>query len=201
MLKNSSKRLLLLNRYYRISRFYSFLKATAIRGGIVIIGFVLLLVGLELFVLDINSMLSNLVELYSPPIVFLFFLSSETFLGLVPPEIFLAWSAKSASPWLFLFILATLSYLGGIISYFVGKSLFLIPTIKNYIENKIANHIVNLRKWGAMFIVLGAISPVPHSIVSLASGLINFNFKHYLLWALFRFLRFVVYGLIIFKIF
>ena len=197
---NLTKRLGLLNRYYKITNFYSFLKDTAFKGGIVIVIFVILLMGLELYVVDINSLLNDLVAAYSPPFVFSFFLVSETILGIIPPEIFIGWASKSASPWLFVFVLATISYIGGIISYFIGNLLFLIPAVKNHIENKIAKHIVNLRKWGGLFVVLGAISPVPHSIVSLASGLIKYNFKQYLFWSLFRYVRFAIYALIIFQV-
>jgi membrane protein DedA with SNARE-associated domain len=77
----------------------------------------------------------------------------------------------------------------------------MVPAIKNYIEIKAAKHIANLRKWGGLFVVIGALLPVPHSIVSLVGGLINYNFKRYLLWALFRYARFAVYALVIFKIF
>lgn len=156
----------LLNRYYQITKFYSFLKNTAFRGGIVVIIFVLLLVVLELFVLDFNSLLNHLIANYSPEYIFSFFLVCETILGIIPPEAFIAWASKSTSPWLFLFILASISYL-------IGNRLFLIPSIKNYIENKIAKHIINLKKWGGLFVFLGATSPIPHSIVSLASGLIK----------------------------
>jgi len=193
--------MLLLNRYYQITKFYSFLKNTAFKGGAVVIVFALLLVGLELFVLDFNSLLNHLVATYSSTFIFSFFLASETILGIIPPEVFIAWSSKSANPWLFLFVLATISYVGGIISYFIGNRLFLIPSIKNHIENKIEKHIVNLRKWGGLFVLLGAISPIPHSIVSLSSGLIKYNFKHYLMWSLFRYARFLFYAMIIFKVF
>ena len=142
-----------------------------------------------------------MVNTYSPKIIYSVFLLSETFLGLVPPEMFIAWASKLEIPWGALFILATLSYLGGIISYFLGTRLFLIPSVKNHIENKIQKHIVNLRKWGGIFVFLGAVSPVPHSIVSLASGLIKYNFKSYLLWSLFRYMRFIIYALVIFGIF
>ncbi len=199
--KDSIKRMTLLNRYYKMTKFYSFLKDTAIKGGVVIVFFVAVLVALEYFFLDFNSLLNNLVATYSAQIVFSFFLLSETVLGLVPPEIFIAWASKSATPWLFLFILATLSYVGGIIAYFIGNRLFLIPAVKNHIENKIALHITNLRRWGGLFIFIGAMLPLPHSIVSLACGLIKYNFKHYLLWALFRYVRFVIYAFVIFQIF
>lgn len=131
----------------------------------------------------------------------MFFLVSETVLGLIPPDFFIAWASKSANPWLFLLILATISYAGGIISYMIGNRLILIPKIKSHIENKIEKHIFNLRKWGGLLVFLGAISPIPHSIVSLASGLIKYNFKYYLIWSLFRYARFLIYALVIFRVF
>lgn len=151
--------------------------------------------------MDFNYLLNQMVVTYPSKFIFSFFLASETILGIIPPEVFIAWASRSANPWLFLFALATISYVGGIISYFIGNRLFLIPRIKNNIENKIEKHIVNLRKWGGFFVLLGAISPIPHSIVSLASGLIKYSFKHYLLWSLFRYARFVIYALVIFKVF
>jgi len=97
--------------------------------------------------------------------------------------------------------LASLSYFGGIVAYLAGNRLFLIPSVKNHIEIKIARHIVNLRKWGGLFVFIGAMLPLPHSIVGLACGLIKYKLKSYLLWALFRFVRFGIYGLILFHIF
>lgn len=195
------KRWSVMNRYYKITQFYSFLKDTAFKGGIAIVVFVTIIVVLEYFVFDFNALLNTLVDTYSPKLIFSFFLLSETVLGLVPPELFIAWASKSATPWMFLFTLATMSYLGGIIAYFIGNRLFLIPAVKNHIENKIALHIRNLRKWGGFFVFIGAMLPLPHSIVSLACGLIKYNFKQYLLWALFRYLRFVIYAFVIFQIF
>ena len=199
--RNSAKRLELINRYYKITKFYPFLKDVALKGSIAAIAFVLVVVGLELFVLDINTFLNNLVATYSPQFIFSFFLISETVLGLIPPEVFIAWASKSVTPWLFLLLLATMSYIGGIISYIIGNRMFLIPSVKNHLENKIARHISNLRKWGGFFVFVGAMLPIPHSVVSLASGLIKYNFKHYLLWALFRYVRFAIYAAVIFQIF
>ncbi len=198
---SSVKKLSLINRYYKITKFYSFLKETSIKGGIAILIFVGLFLTLEYFFLDFDSLLDNIVTTYSTQAILLVFLISETVFGLIPPEIFIAWSSKTVSPWFFLFALATMSYLGGIIAYFIGNRLFLIPAVKNHIKNKIKKHIVNLRKWGGLFVFIGAMLPIPHSIVSLACGLIKYNFKHYLLWALFRYVRFALYAIVIFQIF
>ena len=108
---------------------------------------------------------------------------------------------KINSPLGILFILASHSYFGGILAYFIGKRVALFPIVKNYLEVKIKKHLSNLRKWGGFFVFVGATLPIPHSLVSMACGIINYNFGHYLLWALFRYLRFVLYALVIFQLF
>ena len=200
ILKNNLRRWSLAHRYYKITRFYSFLKNTAYQAFFMIVIFVLLLMAVNYFITDINLLLNNIFETYSPKVIVLSFFISESILGLIPPEIFILWSSKSDSPILFLFAIASASYLGGIVSYFIGMRISLMPAVRKHIERKIKQHIINLRKWGGVFIVLGAISPIPHSIVSIGAGLINYKFKYYLLWSLFRYLRFVVYFLIILQV-
>ena len=200
ILKYNLRRWSLVHRYYKITRFYSFLKNTAYQAFFMIVIFVLLLMAVHFFIIDINLLINNILETYSPKIVILCFLISESILGLIPPEIFILWSSKSGSPFLFLFALATVSYIGGAVSYFIGMRISLMPAVSKHVERKIKQHIINLRKWGGLFIVLGAISPIPHSIVSIGAGLINYKFKYYLLWSLFRYLRFVIYYLVILQV-
>ena len=200
ILKYHLRRWSLAHRYYKITRFYSFLKNTAYQAFFMIVIFVLLLMAVNFFIIDINLLINNILETYSPKIVILCFLISESILGLIPPEIFILWSSKSGSPFLFLFALATASYIGGAVSYFIGMRISLMPAVSKHVERKIKQHIINLRKWGGLFIVLGAISPIPHSIVSIGAGLIDYKFKYYLLWSLFRYLRFVIYYLVILQV-
>ena len=190
----------LIHRYYKITRFYSFLRDSIYRSFFLIVIFVLLLMTVNYFIIDINLMINNITERYSPIVVFLFFLLSESLLGLIPPELFILWSSKSVFPELFLFVLATASYIGGILSYIIGMRISYFSTISKYIEVKTNHYILNLRKWGGFFIVVGALSPIPHSIVSIVSGLIGYKFKYYLLWSLFRYFRFLIYYLVILKV-
>ena len=199
-MKDALKRWSIIHRYYKITRFYSFLKNTAYQAFFMIVIFVLLLMAVNFFIIDINLLINNILETYSPKIVILCFLISESLLGLIPPEIFILWSSKSGSPFLFLFALATVSYIGGAVSYFIGMRISLMPAVSKHVEQKIKQHIINLRKWGGLFIVLGAISPIPHSIVSIGAGLIDYKFKYYLLWSLFRYLRFVIYYFVILQV-
>ena len=149
ILKYNLKRWSLAHRYYRITRFYSFLKNTAYQAFFVIVIFVLLLMVVNYF-MNINLLIEHILVTYSPKIVILFFLISESILGLIPPEIFILWSAKSGSPLLFLFILATASYIGGVLSYFIGMRISLMPAVRKHVERKIKQHIINLRKWGGL---------------------------------------------------
>jgi len=200
VLKCYLRRWSLVHRYYKITRFYSFLKNTSYQAFFIIVIFVLLLMAVNFLVIDLNLLIDHIIERYSPKIIILCFLISESILGLLPPEIFILWSSKSGSPILFLFTLATVSYIGGAVSYFIGMRISMMPAVRKHVEQKIKQHIINLRKWGGLFIVLGAISPIPHSIVSIGAGLINYKFQYYLLWSLFRYLRFVIYYLIILQV-
>ena len=189
-----------INRYYSLTNFYSFLLSTVIRGLILFFLFILLIFCIDFFFIDLELLIKNSFEKYSSVMLMSIFFISESFLGLIPPELFLIWSTESSHPFLYVFLLALLSYMGGIVSFFIGRYLYLIPFIKSFIENQISKHIVNLRKWGGFFIVLGAVSPLPHSLISMTSGLIKYSLRNYLLWSLFRFLRFFIYAVVIFEI-
>ncbi|HBY68967.1 MAG TPA: short-chain dehydrogenase, partial [Flavobacteriaceae bacterium] len=115
-------------------------------------------------------------------------------------EIFIAWSSKMSDPVLYLSILATLSYLGGIGSYFIGKWILQIPSVFDYVEVRMKKHLKNVRKWGGFLIVVGALLPIPFSITSMAAGTINYKFTNYLLFGLLRFARFAIYGIAIFSL-
>jgi len=189
-----------INRYYSLTNFYSFLLSTVIKGLILFFLFILLIFCIDFFFIDLELLIKNSFEKYSSVMLMSIFFISESFLGLIPPELFIIWSTESSHPFLYVFLLALLSYMGGIVSFFIGRYLYLIPFIKSFIENQISKHIVNLRKWGGFFIVLGAVSPLPHSLISMTSGLIKYSLRNYLLWSLFRFLRFFIYAVVIFGI-
>lgn len=189
----------LLHQYYSYTGFYSFigdgLKKAALPTSI-IVG-ILLYVNYE--VIKINDLLIILTQNYSDFAIFSVFFASESILGLIPPDIFIAWTKNTSNPILYLSILAILSYLGGVVSYITGKAVLLIPSVQNYMEVKMSKHIVNMRKWGGFLIAVGALLPLPFAIASMAAGMINFNFKNFLLFALLRFLRFIIYGFAIYQ--
>ncbi|PKD16073.1 short-chain dehydrogenase [Salegentibacter salinarum] len=192
-------RIRLLHQYYSYTGFYSFVWKSVKKAILPIVLFVAALWAIDRWVLDIEQMLVTVTETYSPLGIISVFFASESLLGLIPPELFIAWSGKSSSPILYLSLLALASYLGGVISYFIGRWMTKIPAIHEAIEVKMAQHIKNTRKWGGFLIIVGALLPIPFAMTSIAAGIIKFPFPSYLMFGLLRFVRFYLYALVIFE--
>jgi membrane protein YqaA with SNARE-associated domain len=192
-------RIRLLHQYYSYTGFYSFVWKSVKKAVLPIVLFVAALWAIDRWILDIEQMLVTVTETYSPLGIISVFFASESLLGLIPPELFIAWSGKSASPILFLSLLALASYLGGVISYFIGRWMTKIPAVHEAIEVKMAQHIKNTRKWGGFLIIVGALLPIPFAMTSIAAGIIKFPFPSYLMFGLLRFVRFYLYALVIFE--
>lgn len=200
--KQSEKKskLRLLHQYYSYTGFYSFVKSSLGKSLLPIFIFILSLWLINEFFIDFNDLFTFITTTFNPPIILGVFFASESLLGLIPPEIFIAWAGKTEMPVFFLTMLAVLSYLGGIISFFIGKGISKMPSVYNYLEVKMEKHVKMIRKWGGFLIVVGALLPIPFSITSIAAGLIHYKFSNYLLFGLLRFVRFYLYALVIFNI-
>ncbi|MDE3740492.1 YqaA family protein [Maribacter polysaccharolyticus] len=200
-LSAKKSRIRLLHQYYSYTGFYAFIKSSL---GKVIVPISLFIIGLwlvHLYVIDFHDLFTSITTTYSPLIILSVFLATESLLGLVPPEIFIAWAGKTNTPIVYLSILALISYLGGIISFFEGKAISKVPSMKAYFEVKMAKHMKMIRKWGGFLIIVGALLPIPFAMTSIAAGLIHYRFRNYLLFGLLRFVRFYLYAIVIFNIF
>jgi membrane protein YqaA with SNARE-associated domain len=121
-------------------------------------------------------------------------------MGVLPPEIFIAWSSKTLNPWFHVFLFGTLSYGVGLLAYYLGKVLIKVSAVKKFIEENCKTY-QQFAKMGRIFCFCRChASSTLYALVSIASGLINFKIKHYMAWALFRYVRFFAYSLIIFKV-
>ena len=190
----------LLHQYYSYTGFYSFVGKSLKKAALPV---ALIIVALYLFnkyVFTIDDGLELLTNSFSRTGVLITFFISETLLGLIPPEIFIGWSKKTADPILNLSILATLSYTGGILAYFIGKATLRIVSVRNYLEVKMAKHLKNTRKWGGFLILVGALLPLPFAISCLTAGMIRYPLRGVILFGLFRFARFALYAWAIFKV-
>ena len=193
-------KLRLLHQYYSYTGFYSFVKTSLVKALLPISIFIISLWLINEFFIDFSDLFTSITSTFNPLIILAVFFASESLLGLIPPEIFIAWAGKTEMPVFFLTMLAVLSYVGGIISFFIGKAISNMPSVYNYLEVKMEKHVKMIRKWGGFLIVVGALLPIPFSITSIAAGLIHYKFSNYLLFGLLRFVRFYLYALVIFNI-
>lgn len=197
--KNAKSRLRLLHQYYNYTGFYTFVWQTLKSAFPYIVAIIIAIYTLNHF-FNINEALVRLTEILPSYGVLSFFFVSETLLGLVPPEIFIAWAGKMHSSWFCLGLLAVLSYGGGLLSYWMGRSITKMPSVHNYLEVKMEKQLKNSKKWGGFLIMVGAVLPLPFSIACMTAGIIEFPFKNVILYGSLRFVRFVIYGLIIFNV-
>lgn len=198
-IKSEKSKLQLLHQYYSYTGFYTFVWGAIKKALPYIIGAVLAIYVINYF-FDIEAGLIKLTETLPSYGVLSFFFVSETLLGLIPPEIFIAWSGKMPGPWFYLSLLGILSYAGGLLSYWMGRTITKIPSVHNYLELKMEKQLKNSKKWGGFLIIVGALLPLPFSISCIAAGIIKFPFKNVILYGSLRLLRFAIYGLIIFNV-
>ena len=162
-MKRKKSKTQLLHQYYKYTGFYSFVADSIKKVSIPVIIIIITLFLFNKYVFTIDDGLELLSETFSRTGVLITFFISETLLGLIPPEIFIAWSKKTATPIASLAILASLSYFGGLLSFFIGKAILKIASVKNYLEIKMAKYLKNTSKWGGFLILIGALLPVPFS--------------------------------------
>lgn len=193
-------RIRLLHQYYSYTGFYAFVRSSVGKAILPIVAFIISLWIIHAFVIDFDDLFTSITTTYSPIAILSVFFASESLLGLIPPEIFIAWADKTQMPIFYLSMLAGLSYLGGIISYFIGRAIAKMPKVYEYLELKMYKHVKMIRKWGGFLIVVGALLPIPFSMTSIAAGLIQYKFQHYLLFGLLRFVRFYLYAVVIFNV-
>ena len=197
--KSKRKKFKLLHQYYSYTGFYSFIGNSLKKAVLPVLLVVLGLWMFNEYVLNINEALNKITTTFLTYEIFAIFFASESILGLIPPEIFIAWAKKTNDPIINLIFLATLSYLGGVISYFIGKAVLKMDVVKTYLEEKMSKHLKNTSKWGGFLIVVGALLPIPFSITCLAGGMIKYPLRGVLLFGTLRFVRFAVYGAAIFE--
>ena len=148
---------------------------------------------------NFNAFLEHIAQW--PFAVYSVFITSEIVFGIIPPEFFVKWSESHG---LFdtyvanVALLAVISYLAGVLGYYIGAYLSVIPVFKPYFARYIRRYKNLLRRYAGFLIVIGAVTPVPFSAICMLVGATNFNFKSFLLIALTRFLRFAFYSAALF---
>lgn len=184
--------------YYRRLGAYRFIGQNSLR---LLIAMIILGAAVYLFneyVLDVTAATAYITEHYNKPTVLSTFYISESTLGLLAPELYITWVSSLDFKWLWLLLLSLLSYGGGVTAYFIGTRLYLMPRIHSWVDVKFAKQFEQIKKFGGLLIVVAAMTPLPFSPICMISGIVRFSFKSFLLLTLSRFVRFAIYGSLIF---
>jgi membrane protein YqaA with SNARE-associated domain len=187
--------------YYRRSGTYRFIGVNALKllALMIVLGFVAYLINKH--VIPIDSISTYLTNNFSTPAVFIFFFFSEATLGLFAPELLLVWISTFSYHWLWALAIGVISYLGGMLAYYIGTRLHRLPIIHKWVDEKFAEQFKQIRKFGGILIILGTLTPLPYSPICIVSGVVNFPFHNFLVLTLTRFVRVFLYAGIIFKAF
>ena len=137
-----------------------------------------------------------------PTVVYFIFLASEVIFGIIPPEFFMIWSLRSEvlSNYISNIIaLSAISYVAGIIGFGIGaylKNTRFYRIMKIRVFGKFEKHLNN---YGGFLVVVASLTPLPFSGIAMLVGSVHYSFKKYLWFSLFRFLRFLAYGIVIWE--
>lgn len=199
--KNIKSKASIYHFYYKKKGVYSFLIKNVFKVGLALIALAFILYLLNTLLPDFQGSVDRFINKFDTfPVLSIFFIS-ESFLGIIPPDIFIVWAQKFSQPYLIVTVLALLSYLGGVCSYFLGKYIGQIPKINRWLQGKFIEHFDKIRKWGGVLIIFAALFPLPFSPVCIVAGMVRFPIPAFLLLATFRWIRFFAYAVVLFKLF
>ena len=135
-------------------------------------------------------------------LIYFIFLSSEIIFGIIPPEFFMLWSLRNEALKYYMYNIASLaliSYVAGVIGFFIGRYLDntkFYRKMKKYIFGKFEKY---LACYGGFLVVVASLTPVPFSGIAMLVGSVSYPLKRYLYFSLFRFARFIIYAMLIWK--
>jgi len=140
---------------------------------------------------------------YSRPLqIYLIYIFSEFCFGLFPPEFFMIWALHKAGTGHYILNIAfftLVSYLAGVTAFLLGKYLNRVLYFRYLQRRFFSKYMPLVRKYGIFLIVVAAATPLPYSATSLVVGASGYSLKKYLLAAVSRIIRYVVYGYIIYQ--
>ena len=180
---------------------YEFLRSNLLK----LLASVVIILGLfyvvDTFVINIDDAMAWVTKILSPAGLMGLFFFSEVSFGFITPELLIVWADETLKPRWMLTLLATLSYSAGIVSYFIGRFWATRKIVRERILERNAKSMEQLRRFGGLLIILAALTPLPYPIVCQLSGLNKYPFKYFIWITLVRFMRFGLYGALLFNAF
>lgn len=176
---------------------YDYMWLTGLKIILIYAAIVIPLVLIGKYFIDVTAIFNYFTELLPDTLIFILFIVSESTLGMIPPDIFVIWSAKFNNSFLLMTIFGLLSYGGGIVAYYIGRWLSGRKKIKRYTEEALNKYINLARKWGGAFIIIAALFPFsPFPLVVIALSLLKYPIKLYLIYGISRIFRYLAQGLL-----
>ncbi len=137
-----------------------------------------------------------------PLVIYIIYIASEFFFGIIPPEFFMIWAFNKGGVinyTLTVAFFAMVSYALGYVTFLIGQFIYKKVTFR-YIRIKyLKTSWPQLRKYGIFLIIVAALTPLPWSAICLLVGSAGYPSGRFLRYAIFRLVRFAVYGFIIFQ--
>jgi membrane protein YqaA with SNARE-associated domain len=193
-------RLKLYHRFLKFKGIYTLAWQSILKLIIIVAIIAMVLVTAQHFITDFKESIEDFIKTWDTITTLTVFFISESLLGLIPPDFFIAWSSYFSAPVLMLSILAVLSYIGGINAFFIGRWVRKFPKINRWLEKRFAEHFDKIKRYGAFLIVFSALFPLPYSTVSMVAGMVNYPTKPFLILGLSRLLRFYIYALALYQV-
>ncbi len=190
------------NHFMKLSPRVKFLLENGLKGLVwftIILGAYFLF---DKFVIS-NKPVAWIEQFYArPAVIYAIYFASEFFFGIIPPEFFMIWAYNKAGTgqyFMHLGFFAIVSYTMGYLTFLIGQFLYKRVSFRFIRKKFLSKQTPLLKKYGLFLIIIAAITPVPWSAVCLLVGSAGYPSKKFLKYALFRLLRFAVYGYIIFQ--
>ena len=181
--------------------FYNYFSQNLIRGFLYLAALILLIIFVKKYFAAQYNYIEHWVsdDYWS---MFLIFLISEVFVGILPPELFMIWTKDDPAilyEWVIV-AMTLLSLSAGWINFYFGGVISKLICFRKLFGKRIKKYKIRYKQYGGGIILVAALTPLPFSLISLLTGSLSYPKKKYLIYSSFRILRFVVYGLIIWNI-
>ena len=138
----------------------------------------------------------------NPVAVYSIYIASELMVGVIPPEMFMMWSLELTTGRDYVMdvvLLATLSYLAGVVTYYFGRY-FNQTVLYRYIRRRYLRRYEDIFfRFGGFLLFVAAVTPIPYSGICMLMGAVNFPARRFFAITVFRFVRFAVYGYIVYE--
>jgi membrane protein YqaA with SNARE-associated domain len=189
------------HNFYSKTGFYAFLAKNILIILTISAAIFLLFIIIENRIINLDKIFNSVFGNTNKYLVLTVFSISESFLGLIPPDFFIIWSKQFYNSWAIITILAVISYSGGIVSYKIGLLIRKNRKLNNYLTLKLSDNFKKIKKWGAVFIIVAALFPLPYSTICMISGILKYPFRRFIFLGVARIARFYIYALVLFEFF